>query len=151
PSREPRGCRSREGARPRARSRRAADRRAPPPGGARHARGVPPPGEPRWRADRAVPIARLSVRVAARRVVRLAAASFLLAMIAGCSATRPPEHVTIVADPGRFGTIERAAAAEDSIDWWRPDNPDRDACTESFAATELARFLPAAFGIPADS
>lgn len=95
--------------------------------------------------------------------------------LAGCAAKPEPiELVTIVADPGRFGTIERAAAAEDSVEWWwrfelRSDvglgdrmrvhqledegarkARDRGACSECFAAVELARFLPGALGIPRD-
>jgi len=79
--------------------------------------------------------------------------SSLLAVLAlaGCAEpARPPELVTIVADPGRFGSIERAAAAEDSVDWWDSSDQDDRACTECFAATELAHFVPAAFGIPPD-
>lgn len=70
--------------------------------------------------------------------------------LAGCGSPRPPEQVTIVADPGRFGTVERAAAAEDSVDWWDDHQQDDVACRESFAATELARFLPKALDIAPD-
>lgn len=128
----------------------------------------------------AVPLKRRALSPA--RLVLLA----VVLALAGCgSEPEPVTSVTIVADPGRFGTIARAAAAEDSIDWWAiGDAPsagdtavatspeefqrreaverehrkpmlaawrDRAACTASFAALELARFLPGAFGIPSDS
>ena len=51
--------------------------------------------------------------------------------------------VTIVVNPGPFATIKEAAAGEAQVDWWDDDPADDDACTESFAATELRRFLPA--------
>jgi len=57
-----------------------------------------------------------------------------------------PRLVTVVADAGRFGSVEHAAAAEDSVDWWDSRSEDDDACTESFAAIELARFLSVALG-----
>lgn len=83
---------------------------------------------------------------------RVAGLLLLAALLAGCGTKRAPvESVTIVADPGRFGTIEAAAAAENSIDWWTSGGgEDADRCTECFAATELARFLPAALGIAPD-
>lgn len=55
-------------------------------------------------------------------------------------------RLAIVADPGRFASIEEAAFAERDIDWWDGDEADDRACTESFAAVELQRFLPRALG-----
>lgn len=49
----------------------------------------------------------------------------------------------ILANPGRFGTVERAAEAEKQVDWWDAETADDNACTECFAATELKRFLVA--------
>ncbi len=54
--------------------------------------------------------------------------------------------VTIVANPGRFGTIEQAAVAEKQVNWWDDDLADDNACTESFAAVELRRFFAACTG-----
>jgi hypothetical protein len=50
--------------------------------------------------------------------------------------------LTICAESGRFGSIEHAANADSLVDWWDGDERDARACTESFAATELALFLP---------
>lgn len=52
-------------------------------------------------------------------------------------------QVTIVVNKGAFPTVEEAAAGEKEVDWSDADLTDDRACTESFAATELARFLPA--------
>jgi hypothetical protein len=54
--------------------------------------------------------------------------------------------LTIVANPGRFGTIETAAAAEDQVNWWDDAQADDNACTECFAAVELRHFLAACTG-----
>ncbi len=58
--------------------------------------------------------------------------------------------VTILANPGRFGRVEQAAVAEREVDWWDDDLADDNACTESFAATELRRFLAVCTGTKAD-
>ena len=55
--------------------------------------------------------------------------------------------IVIVADPGRFGTIEEAAIAERQVDWWDGATADDDACTESFAAVELQRYLASALHV----
>ena len=58
------------------------------------------------------------------------------------SAVSTAQQLTIIADPGPFSSIEKAAAAEERVDWWDGDVSDDAACTECFAALELARFLP---------
>ncbi len=58
------------------------------------------------------------------------------------------EAIAVVADPGRFGTIEQAAAAEREVDWWDADQADDTACTVSFAAMELRRILARSLGRP---
>ncbi len=75
-------------------------------------------------------------------------ARYLIAvLIAGLAFFVRPERgdaagpVTILANPGAFGSVERAAASEDRVDWWDEDPTDDRACTESFAAVELRRFL----------
>ncbi len=52
------------------------------------------------------------------------------------------EPCTLIADPGPFTTIEQAAAAERQVNWRDADPTDDTACTECFAAMELAKFLP---------
>lgn len=54
----------------------------------------------------------------------------------------PGDTLTIIADPGPFASIEKAAVSEKSVDWWDADISDDRACTESFAAYELASLLP---------
>ncbi|UCD28537.1 MAG: DUF4838 domain-containing protein, partial [Planctomycetota bacterium] len=51
--------------------------------------------------------------------------------------------VAIIANPGPFGDIKKAAASEQAVNWWDEDTADDDACTESFAALELRHFLAA--------
>ena len=50
-------------------------------------------------------------------------------------------QVAIVANPGPFAAIEEAAVSENKVNWWDDDFSDDRACTESFAATELAKYL----------
>ena len=50
--------------------------------------------------------------------------------------------VTIVVNRGPFASVEEAAQGEEKVDWWDGDLADDRACTECFAALELARFLP---------
>jgi len=57
-------------------------------------------------------------------------------------------NLTIVANPGRFGTVEKAAVAEREVNWWDNATADDNACTECFAATELRHFLSACTGKP---
>ena len=52
-------------------------------------------------------------------------------------------QVTILVNPGPFAGIEEAAKSEEKVNWWDADLSDDRACTECFAAMELARFLPA--------
>ena len=58
--------------------------------------------------------------------------------------------VTIVVSSGPFESIERAAVSEKEIDFWDDDFSDDNACTECFAATELAVFLPGCVEISSD-
>ncbi|MCC6124029.1 MAG: DUF4838 domain-containing protein [Pirellulales bacterium] len=52
--------------------------------------------------------------------------------------------VAIVANPGSFGSIEKASLAEERVNWSDDDPADDIACTESFAAVELRDLLPKA-------
>ena len=56
--------------------------------------------------------------------------------------TTSGDTLTIIADPGPFSNIERAASGEKTVNWWDADTTDDKACTESFAAHELATLLP---------
>ena len=58
------------------------------------------------------------------------------------SAVSTAQQLTIIANPGLFSSIEEASAGEERVDWWDGDVSDDAACTECFAALELARFLP---------
>ena len=51
--------------------------------------------------------------------------------------------VTIIVNPGSLGSVEEAAVAEEKTEWWDGDLSDDNACTESFAATELKHFIAA--------
>lgn len=54
----------------------------------------------------------------------------------------PGAGLTVLVNKGPFPTVEDAAQAEDKVDWWDADPTDDRACTECFAACELAHFLP---------
>src|SRR5262245_30275243 len=77
----------------------------------------------------------------------LAAAAALSATLACAPHPPPVTAITLVTDPAPFRTIEEAAHAEARVDWWDRDSTDDDACTRSFAAVELARWLPVCFGL----
>jgi len=50
--------------------------------------------------------------------------------------------ITIMVNQGPFAGIEQAAQGEEQVNWWDDNHADDRACTESFAAVELAKFLP---------
>ncbi|MBN2311276.1 MAG: DUF4838 domain-containing protein [Candidatus Hydrogenedentes bacterium] len=52
-----------------------------------------------------------------------------------------PAAVTIVANAGPFDSVQTAASAEADVAWSDADPSDDTACTESFAAVELQRYL----------
>jgi len=85
------------------------------------------------------------------RVALVLAATLALAAATarGAAGAASAPALTIVADPGPFGAVEVAAGADSRVDWWDTDPTDDDACTESFAATELRRFLPRCMGLAA--
>ena len=60
----------------------------------------------------------------------LAAPALAVGLLTSCGPPAPSFPVTIVADPGRFGSIERAAAAEDSVDWWDAATGDDEAVAQ---------------------
>src|SRR5262249_4701008 len=64
------------------------------------------------------------------------------------AAGSPPKSITIIADPGPFGSIEAAAQAEQRVEWRDSDHRADAACTRSFAATELRHFLAATWRAP---
>jgi hypothetical protein len=49
--------------------------------------------------------------------------------------------ITIIANPGPFESIAVAAESEALVNFWDADQADDDACTECFAATELAHYM----------
>ena len=83
------------------------------------------------------------------RVARVVAVAALAAL--GCAPQPRGRSLVIVAPRGAFPRIEQAAGAERRVRWDDADPRDDEACTESFAATELKRFLPACLGVPVDS
>ena len=62
----------------------------------------------------------------------------------------PAAKISIVVDPGRFATAEKAAFAEAEVDWWDDATADDSACTESYAAVELRNYLCKLTGRKAD-
>ncbi len=69
----------------------------------------------------------------------LLAACFLCSPLLTHAATSA--KISIVVDPGRFATAEKAAFAEAEVDWWDEATEDDAACTESYAAVELRNYL----------
>ena len=66
----------------------------------------------------------------------------LICVITVVSQNNVYANTTIIVNKGSFATVQDAAESEDSVDWLDNENTDDTACTESFAAVELATFLP---------
>jgi hypothetical protein len=54
---------------------------------------------------------------------------------------RGEDIISIIVNPSSLGSVETAGKAEDKVNWWDADKTDDNACTESFAALELHKFL----------
>ncbi len=59
-------------------------------------------------------------------------------------------QITILVSKGPFTSVEQAAISEERVNWSDNDLVDDRACTESFAAMELAKYLPVATAIKAE-
>jgi len=62
--------------------------------------------------------------------------------MAGLAPARAAAELTIVVNKGSFADVGEAATGEERVNWWDADLTDDRACTECFAAEELAHFLP---------
>ena len=60
------------------------------------------------------------------------------------------QQVTVIANPGPFSGIEKAATSEKNVNWWDAGLADDRACTESFAALELAHYLTCCTSLSGD-
>jgi len=60
----------------------------------------------------------------------------------GASVSTSRADLYILVNPGPFPSAEIASQGETSVNWQDDNLTDDRACTESFAAMELARFLP---------
>ena len=65
-----------------------------------------------------------------------------LSVLLEINAVHAASPVTIIVNKGSFAGAEEAAMGEEKVNWWDADLTDDRACTECFAATELAHFLP---------
>ncbi|MBN1291403.1 MAG: DUF4838 domain-containing protein [Candidatus Latescibacteria bacterium] len=65
---------------------------------------------------------------------------FFIVIYAHVSCANP--GLTILVNFGSFSSVKEAASAEEQVDWWDNNVADDRACTECFAAKELAHFLP---------
>ena len=81
------------------------------------------------------------------RALGSALAALGLALGAGCTPSYRP--LTIVVRCAPFPSVEAAAAAESLVQWTDADPTDDDACTESYAALELASWLRRCPGVGA--
>jgi hypothetical protein len=59
-------------------------------------------------------------------------------------------QVNIIVNKGPFKTVQQAATGENQVNFFDEDLTDDRACTECFAATELAKYLPLVTGIKPD-
>jgi hypothetical protein len=78
-------------------------------------------------------------------------AIMLMGSYPGTAAEGPLRPLTIVVNPGPFASIEEATTSEGRVDFFDGDERDDTACTESFAATELRRFLARCLDRPVES
>jgi hypothetical protein len=74
---------------------------------------------------------------------------FILILLITLSSGVSYAQVNIVVNKGSFATVQQASVGEAMVNYSDNDQSDDRACTESFAATELARFLPEATTIKA--
>ena len=75
-------------------------------------------------------------------VVKLILVFFQIALfLFGGTVVCLAQQATIIANPGNFSNIEKAATSEKNVNWWDADLADDRACTECFAALELAHYL----------
>jgi hypothetical protein len=96
---------------------------------------------PRWRLA-GPPRAAVGAMTRAGMTGGLLAAALLASLPTPADAPPPtPSRLTILVDPGPFSSVEEAAGAEDRVAWGDADPADDEACTETFAALELRRFL----------
>lgn len=70
---------------------------------------------------------------------------FFLIGTSVCSA-----QLNIIVNKGLFSTVQEGAESEGKVDFFDSDLTDDRACTESYAAMELAKFLPKTTGIKTD-
>ncbi len=82
------------------------------------------------------------------RIIVTAAAVSVLTVI--FSVPEVSASITIIVNHGPFVDVRQAAEAENRVNWRDGDYSDDRACTECFAATELASFLPRTTGIAPD-
>ena len=73
---------------------------------------------------------------------------FITISISGSHAVSSTAQLTIVVNPGQFLDVQEAARGEKNVDWWDGVSDDDNACTECFAAAELAHFLIKCTTIP---
>ncbi len=59
-------------------------------------------------------------------------------------------EIKILVNPGPFASIEQAVHSEEKVNWWDAELSDDRACTECFAAMELAHFLSACTELQVD-
>ena len=66
---------------------------------------------------------------------------FLLLILITTATAFGADNVTIIVNSANFDTVEKAANAEQQVNFWDDDFTDDRACTECFAAVELKNFL----------
>jgi len=66
---------------------------------------------------------------------------FLLLILITTATAFGADNVTIIVNSANFDSVEKAANAEQQVNFWDDDFTDDRACTECFAALELKNFL----------
>jgi len=79
---------------------------------------------------------------AKRRLTELGMTSVIFLLLISEGMTFAAAPMVILVNKGSFATVEEAAQGEEQVNWWDDNYSDDRACTECFAAVELAKFLP---------
>jgi len=77
-----------------------------------------------------------------QRVIGLGVMTVICLLLVSKGVVLAAAPMVILVNKGPFAGVEQAAQGEEQVNWWDDNYSDDRACTECFAAVELAKFLP---------